>query len=134
MTKLIEIWSWIKLNAIVLVVAFAITATATTFSYFKGRSHGAEACEARYTKRDNAHQKEVIDRLAAINSQNIELGKLYARMNRESDEAAKTEIQTIYREVEKVVEVPVKVEGDCRIDYDGVARVLDGSVRAAFDN
>lgn len=120
------------MNATVLVVASAVCAGATTFAYFKGRDHGGDACVARYEKRDAAQHREVINQLNAINAQNIELGKLWAKQNRERDAEIKTEIRTIYREVEKLVEVPVQVEGPCRIDYTGTARLLDGAVGAAY--
>ena len=47
MTALAKIWAWVQLNAVLLAVATAICAGATAFAYFKGRDHGADACEAR---------------------------------------------------------------------------------------
>jgi len=132
MTTLSNIWAWLKLNAVLASIVATVFVVAVGFSYVTGRDHGADACEARYEKRDAKHRDAVIDKLNAINSQNIELGKLWARQNRQADAEVKTEIETIYREVEKIVEVPVQVEGPCRIDYDGTARLLDGAVRAAY--
>jgi len=131
-TKLLQAWAWIKLNAVLLAVAFAICAGATAFAYFKGRDHGADSCEARYSKRDAAQHREVIDYLVKIDAQNAALDKKWAAENKAENSSVSEEIKTIYKTVEKIVEVPVQVEGPCRIDYNGVARVLDGSVGAAF--
>lgn len=136
MATLSNFWAWLKLNAVLVSIVTTVFVVAVGFSYVTGRGHGVDAgraaCEAKYEKRDAKHRDEVINRLNEINAQNVELGKLWARQNRDKDTELKTEVQTIYREVEKIVEVPVQVEGPCHIDYDGTARLLDGAVGAAY--
>lgn len=134
MTALAKIWAWVQLNAVLLAVATAICAGATAFAYFKGRDHGADACEARYEKRDSAQHKEVIAELLEINKQNAVLAKKWDAENTETNSSINEEIRVVYKTLEKVVEVPVTVQGPCAIDYAGAARVFDAATSAAFDN
>ena len=132
MNKILQIWGWIKLNAVVLAVAAAICVAATVIAYFTGRDHGADSCEARYTKRDNVQHQEVITRLLEIEKQNALNAQRWEQENAAKDAAVETDIKTVYRELEKVVEKPVLVEGPCDFQYADAARVFDNAARAAF--
>lgn len=129
---LLKAWAWIRLNAVLLAIVAAVLVAAVGFSYMKGRTHGADACEARYEKRDSAHHKEVIAELIMINNQNAALAKKWDAENAKANSALDAEIVTVYKTLEKVVEVPVPVEGPCNVDYAGTARVFDNAASAAF--
>lgn len=134
MSTLTKIWAWVKLNAVLLSIGMALLLLAVGFSYITGRGHGGDACEARYEKRDSAQHKEVIAELITINKQNAALAKKWDAENTETNSSVSEEIRVVYRTLEKVVEVPVFVQGPCAIDHAGAARVFDDATRAAFGN
>ena len=131
MTKLIEIWSWIKLNAVVLAVATAICAGATAFAYFKGREHGQDACAATYERLNSQGKDDVIARLNAIQKEAAGLRKQWEAENAATNAEVKEKIVYVDRILEKTVEVPVTVTGPCDIDYRGVARMFDAASEPA---
>lgn len=131
MTKLIEIWSWVKLNAVVLAVAAAICAGATAFAYFKGRDHGQDACAATYERLNSQGKDDVIARLDAIQKEAADLRKQWEAENAATNAEVKEKIVYVDRILEKTVEVPVAVTGPCAIDYGGVARMFDAASEPA---
>ena len=130
--------SWLKTN----ITLFGIFVVISTFlgaaSYFKGRADAREACtnkyEAQIAKERLATMNAVGTKLAQIHSDNRKLRLEYEELNRQISEGVFTRTETIYRTVEKAVEKPVYVEGECSIDYDGVASVFDTVASAATDN
>lgn len=118
---------------------FLVTLTfSSVVAYFKGRSDGTETCTAKYeaqiAQERNVALTTVNERLTAIDVQNKLLRSEYQELNRQISAGVFTKIVTVREVVEKAVEKPVFVQGDCRIDYDGVARVFDAVATAASDN
>lgn len=127
MTRLAEIWGWVKLNAVVLAVAAAVCAAATAFAYFKGRDHGEDACAATYERLNSQGKDDVIARLDAIQKEAAGLRKQWEAENTATNTEVKEKIVYLDRILEKTVEVPVTVTGPCDVDYWGVARMFDAA-------
>jgi hypothetical protein len=115
-----------------LAIIAAVLLFCTGVSYLQGRNAGKEACETKYAVRDAKHQARVTEQLADIIKQNSALEKKWDAQNDKTNETVETQVKTVYKTLEKLVEVPVYVEGTCDIDYAGVASVLDSAARATF--
>lgn len=110
----------------------------TFLAYLKGSADAKEACTNRYEAQIAQEQlvrsNTVASKLAEIQERNRKLREEYAEINRQISEGVFNKTKTVYRTVEKAVEKPVYVEGDCTISYDDVARVFDAVASAAGDN
>ena len=133
MTKLIRLWAWVKLNAMMLAIFAAVLAFCLSVSYLQGRTDGKAACEARYEKEKTEGNAAVVKQLAEINLRNSALIAQWEEQNRLTNAALEREVQNTYRVVEKIIEKPVPVTGDCSISYD-VVGVLNDAARGSTDS
>jgi biopolymer transport protein ExbD len=119
-------------------IFLVILTFSSAMAYFKGRSDGTETCTAKYeaqiAQERNTALTAVTNRLTEIDENNKLLRSEYQELNRQISAGVFTKVVTVREVVEKAVEKPVFVQGDCRIDYDGVARVFDAVATAASDN
>lgn len=129
---------WARTNITLLGIFTVILTFSVGMAYFKGRTDGTETCTAKYEARieaeKNAALTAVNTRLTEIEETNRLLRAEYQELNRQISAGVFTRTVTVYEIVEKAIEKPVLVQGDCRIDYDGVARVFDAVATAASDN
>jgi hypothetical protein len=129
---------WARTRLTLFGIFFAILTFSVAMAYFKGRSDGTETCTAKYeaqiAQERNTALTAVTNRLTEIDENNRLLRSEYQELNRQISAGVFTKIVTVREVVEKAVEKPVFVQGDCRIDYDGVARVFDAVATAASDN
>lgn len=130
MTHLLKLWGWVKLNAVMLAIFAAVLAFCTAVSYLQGRTDGKTACEARYEKDINDGLTAVNRRLVEINKRNAELVAQWEEQNRLTNQALEREVENTYRVVEKIIEKPVPVTGNCSISYD-VVGVLNDAARGS---
>ena len=110
----------------------------TFLAYLKGSADAKEACTNRYEAQIAQEQlvrsNTVASKLAEIQERNRKLREDYAEINRQISEGVFIRTETVYQTVEKAVEKPVYVEGNCTINYDDAARVFDAVASAAGDN
>lgn len=128
----------LKTNITFLGIFLVISTFLVATSYFKGRADAREACtnkyEAQIARERIAAMNAIGAKLTQVHSENRKLRLEYEELNRQISEGVFTKTETIYRTVEKAVEKPVYVEGECSIDYAGVASVFDAIASAATDN
>lgn len=128
---MLKLWGWVKLNAMMLGIFAAVLAFCVTVSYFRGLStgeaHGKTACEARYEKEKVQGFQAVNRRLVEINKRNAELVARWEEQNRLTSEALGRKVENTYRVVEKIIEKPIPVIGDCSIDYTVVGMLNDAA-------
>jgi hypothetical protein len=127
MTHLLNLYNWLKLNAVMLAIFAAVLSFCTVVSYFKGRDHGADACQARYEKEKAQGFAAVNRRLVEMNKRNAELAAQWQEQNRLTEQALDSQITNTYKVVEKIIEKPVPVTGDCDIGYELVELLNDAA-------
>lgn len=136
MGKLLPIWSYLKTHAVLLGIFVAVLTFSVGASYFwglgKGEKNGRAACEARYEKEKVQGFQAVTARLTEINERNSQLVAQWEEQNRLTTAALERRVENTYKVVEKIVEKPVPVTGDCRIDY-SVVGVLNDAARGSAD-
>ena len=134
MDKVLKLYGWVKLNAMMLSIFAAVLAFCTTVSYLRGLStgtaHGKAACEARYEKEKVRGFQAVTEQLAKINERNSQLIAQWEQQNRLTNQALERKVENTYRVVEKIIEKPITVTGDCSIDY-AVVGVLNDAARGS---
>lgn len=125
--KVLKLWGWVKLNAVMLGIFAAVLAFCVSVSYLRGRTDGKASCEARYEKNINDGLTAVNRRLVEMNKRDAELRAQWEEQNRIASEALGRKVENTYKVVEKIVEKPVEVQGDCRISYDVVGMLNDAA-------
>ena len=134
MAKLVRLWAWVKLNAVMIAIFAAVLAFCVSVSYLRGRTDGKTACEARYEKAKAEGNAAVVKQLAEINLRNSALIAQWEEQNRLTNQALEREVQNTYHVVEKIIEKPVPVTGDCSISYDVVGVLNDAASGSANSN
>lgn len=127
MARLAQLWGWVKLNAVMLAIFAAVLSFCTVVSYFKGRDHGADACEARYEKQKSENFQAVIAELQTMDARDAQLRAEYEKQKQLIEQALARKETHTYEVVEKIIEKPVQVGADCRIDYTIVELLNDAA-------
>jgi arginase family enzyme len=125
--NLLKLWGWVKLNAALLGIAAAVVLFCSGLSYLQGREDGADKCKAKYEKALSEGNASVVAQLTEINTRNAQLVALWEKQNRLTNAALEGRIEKTYQIVEKIVEKPVEVTGDCSIDYAVVGMLNDAA-------
>ena len=128
MIKVLAFWKWVKLNGMMLGIFAAVLTFCTAASYLQGREDGADKCKAKYEEALNEGNTAVINQLTEINERNSQLVAQWEEQNRITNAALAGRVEKTYQIVEKIIEKPVEVTGDCSIDY-AVVGVLNDAAR-----
>lgn len=132
MDKVLKLWGWVKLNAVMLAIFAAVLAFCAAVSYLQGRTDGKASCEARYEKDKSEGFQAVIAELQTMDARDAQLRAEYEKQKQLIEQALARKETHTYEVVEKIIEKPVQVGADCRIDYT-IVELLNDAATATGD-
>lgn len=114
MSWVIKIWSWVKLNAVMFAIFAAVLTFCVAMAYLQGRADSKAHCDAEKAKGFAAVNAELLRIREADEAQS----KAWDKQNELTAAALDARVTDTYRVVEKIIEKPVPVTGDCDIGYE----------------